>query len=169
VAQRAFWEVAQAGLERFDLGENPDLPYGEITDPRQAFETTLTMWALWVLIKENDTTGFLPLSAPECINEHTIALEASPLVPVRNILEEALVLTKRIREKGEVTVGETVVPLSIIDITLRVMIFRTEINVTAKADIDDLVAKHDAAKSDPIPVFGDDMPDIVGSSAVTIK
>lgn len=170
MTKRAFWQVAEDGLARLDEGESPNLPFGEITDPKLAFQTTVLMWALWVIIQENEDTKLWALRQPECVNERTIVLHGVPLHPVRDILTEVLALAKRIKEKAEITCGEHVVKLDNADVTLRVQIFLTEIDVTAESDIDELVAKHDAQSSDPIPVFGGERPEgVVGSAPVSIR
>jgi hypothetical protein len=161
--------VAENGLARLDEGENPNLPFGKIIDPKLAFQTTLSMLALWVIIKENEETKLWPVYPPECVDEHIIVLHGNPTEPVRDILTEVLALAKRIKEKGEISCGEHVVKLDITDITLRVKIFRTTIDITAKSDIDELVTKHDAQPSNPIPVFGSERLDgVVGMEPVVI-
>ena len=170
MSERAFWEVAEDGLARLDKGENPNLPFGEITDPQLAFRVTTLMLALWGVVQNAGEATKLALCHPEYVNEHTIVLYGNPLEPVRDILTEVQALAKRIKEKGEMTYGDHAVPYPASDITLRVKIFRTEIDVTAGSDIDELVAKHDAQSADPIPVFGDEQPEgVVGSAPVIIR
>lgn len=171
MSQRAFWQVAEEGLGRLDEGENPNLPFGKITDPALAFQVTVFMLALWATIQDaKETTKLWALREPECIDERTFVLHGNPLESVRDILTEVLALAKRIKRNGEMTYEGHAVPHPASDITLRVKIFRTEIDVTAESDIDELVAKHDAQLSDPIPVFGGEQPDgVVGSGPVTIR
>lgn len=170
MTQRGFVEVAEQGLARLDEGENPNLPFDKITDPKRAFQAALKMFAIWVAIRENEDTKFWALRTPMYIDEHTIVLYGIPMEPVRDMLIEAQGFAQRIREKAEITYGEHTIALDVIDITIRVKIYRTEIDVTADSDIDELVAKHDAQSSNPIPVFGGEAPEgVVGSAPVIIR
>jgi hypothetical protein len=166
-----FWEVAQEGLERLEQNLSPNLSLGDITDPQLAFQTATTMLGIWGIIDERkETTKLWALQAPECVSSQIIALHANPIEPIRDILEEVLELAKRIKAKGEWNYGKHVVPNPSPDMTLRVKIFHTEIDVTADSNVDALIARHDAAGSAPIPVFGADKPaGIVGSSVVIIR
>lgn len=170
MSERGFIEVAESGLEGLNQGENPALPFGKITDPQLAFRVTTLMLALWGAVQDTNSTKLLAMCPPECVNEHTIVLHGNPLEPVRDILTEVLALAKRIKEKDEMTYGDHAVPYPAPNITLRVKIFRTEIDVTADSDVDELVAKHDAQSADPIPVFGGgQLEGVVGSAPVAIK
>lgn len=167
-----FWEVAIRGAERLDQGLSPDLPFEDITDPQLAFQTATVMLGLWWITKENaETTKLWEVVMPEYVSSQIIMLHGIPIEPIRDILEEVLELAKRLKAKGHWTYGDKhVVPNPSPDMTLRVKIFRTEFDITASSNIDELIARHDAASSTPIPTFGSKQPEgTVGSSVVIIR
>jgi len=165
-----FWEVAIRGAERLDQGLSPNLPFEDIADPQLAFQTATAMLGLWGITEENAETTKLWM-LPEYVSSEIIVPYGSPIEPIRDILEEVLELAKRLKAKGHWTYGgKHVVPNPSPGMTLRVKIFRTEFDITASSNIDELIARHNAAGSTPIPTFGPkQLEGTVGSSVVIIR
>ena len=153
-----FVQVATDGNDRYQRGEQPVHPLGDITDPTEAYKTATFMLALKVTLSEEYSKTFCSTD-PKRIDATTYEVQAVPLSPLVDILRDAQEITKRIKERGYAQYGDQTVNYPRTDITLRVAVFRTSFDVKVDSDIEQLYERWRAeVGKEDVPVFGDPVP-----------
>lgn len=147
-----FITVAEEGENCIARGEPLHLHLGPITDPELAFGTAFFMWVLWDAIKEERYETFIKLLAPQFVQDKVFEIQAIPMSPVEQVLNEAHALVQRIERKQELTyLGKT---YGTTDVTLRVTIYHTSFDVRSDSDINNLQQQWLLLDKQTVPTFG---------------